>query len=744
MADQLQRIPEPSGGPPAYAAWAAPDESHEDPGWVRHYLRIARDQKRTLWGVILGVLALVALGTTLAKPMYESTATVLVRGQKHVLPPNAGSISPLISNLLEGVGFDDSVDTQVALMQSDTITERALAKCGLDKNDKSKYDIEVRPQGNARVAEVRARARTPRLAAKLANTIVSEYLALDRDINQESAGQAADFVQGQLKEIESKLTAAERKLRDYKQQSGVVALDAQTQEMVTRFAEVEAGYQEALSTKAGSSARIGQVREQLRGVDPSVVASVLVAPSPEATQLRETLTTLETKRADLLQEYLPTSEAVRAVDAQIEDAKTRLVALSRREADTIVQERRETLNPIHQQLLENLAELQGTLLSSQVRSRLLGNLVNQQHATLEGLPQQEFELANLTRDVKTYASLFTLLTTKHQELQITQESELSTARPLDMAEADPHPVSPRWLLNLALALVLGAVLALMAALARDHLDERVKSDGEVARALGAPVVGHLLAAQNPPALVCDGAQPSPLGEAYRMLRSNVMLSAAQRPMQTLLVTSAAPREGKSMTAANLAVVLAKQGRSVILVDGDLRKPSLHERFAVSNEVGLVSALSGAAGVDQILHETQVENLLLVPSGPRADNPPDLLASEPALRLIAALRQRADVVIFDSPPSLALSDAQILASRVDGVLLVVDSEVALKRGLMRVREQMDHAGAHVIGAVLNRIDARRGTFGETYYHYYRQYLGDEPPQGRRPRVPRPCRELPPPR
>jgi len=739
MAHHLERMAEPSGGGPGYGAWLAAPEAADDAGRVRHYLRMARDQRRTLLGVTAAVVALVALATALAKPMYESTATVLVRGQQGVLPPAASAVSSAISGLVD-VTFDDSLDTQIAILESKTITDRALEACGLAEADPSAYRIDVSPEGNARVAEVRVRARRPELSARLANRLVAEYLALDREINQESAGQAAAFVREQLEQVEKRLGEAEEALRDFKEESGAVALDSQTEEMVRRFAEVEAAYQSALSERASSEARIGQVREQLTGVDPSVVASLTVAPSPEAKLLRETLTQLETQRADLLQDYLPTSRAVRAIDEQIEDAKDRLAALSRQEADTIISERRETLNPIHQSLLEDLGGLQGSLLSAQVRSRLLGDVVRRQQTQLARLPQKQFTLANLTRDVQTYARLFTLLTAKHQELQITQQSELPTARQLDVAEANPERVSPRWLLNLVLAAMLGAVLAVLAALTRDHLDERVKSDGDVAHALGAPVVGHVLAEKNAPTLVSDGQQPSPMGEAYRMLRSNVMLSAAERPMQTVLVTSAAPQEGKSMTAANLAVVMAKQGRSVILVDGDLRRPTLHERFGVDNQVGLSTALAGEAGVEQALQETKIENLLLLPSGPPVENAADLLASEPAQRLIAALRQRADYVVFDSPPSVALSDAQVLASRLDGVLLVVDTEVGLRRGLLRLREQMEHAGARVIGAVLNRVDPRRGAFGETYYRYYREYFGPGPRQGRRPEGGRPS--LPP--
>jgi capsular exopolysaccharide synthesis family protein len=730
MGNHLQRISEPAGSPAPYAAWLASPAPAEEPGRARHTLRVLRDQRRTIGAVILGVVALVALATALAKPMYESTATVLVRAPKRLLPSAASGIAsavPGLSNLLD-MSFDDSVDTQVAILQSDTITEQALDACGLDKNDTSSWDIDVRPSGNASVAEVRARARTPQLAAKLANAVVAAYLALDHKINQESAGQAADFVAGQLKQVEARLNQEERTLRDFKQRSGAVALDSQTKEMVSRFADVEAAYHEALAARAASTAQIGQVHAQLKGVDPSVVASVATVPSPEAKDLRDTITTLETRRAELLQEYLPTSDTVRAVDAQIQDARDRFTKLARQNADTIVDERRETLNPIHQALLQNLAELQGAQLSSQVRSGVLGGLVKQQRDELARLPEKQFELASLMRDAETDENLYTMLTTKHQELQITQESELPNARQLDVAKVKPHPrpVSPRRALNLALAIVLGTVLALMVALTRDQLDDRAKSDGEVAHALGAPVLGHILATKNPPALVSDGPQPSPLGEAYRVLRSNVLLSAVQRPMQTVLITSMAAKEGKSMTAANLAVVLAKQGRSVILVDGDLRRPTLHQRFGVGNERGLSNVLEGTAGVEEVIRETKVANLFLVPSGPAPENPPDLLASEPTLRLIAALKQRADIVIFDSPPSLALSDAQILASRLDGVLLVVDTEVALRRGLTRLREQMDHAGAHVIGAVLSRIDPDRGAFGDTYYHYYRDYLGEERP------------------
>lgn len=207
---------------------------------------------------------------------------------------------------------------------------------------------------------------------------------------------------------------------------------------------------------------------------------------------------------------------------------------------------------------------------------------------------------------------------------------------------------------------------------------------------------------------------SPVAEAYRSLRTNLEFSSLDKPLRTMIVTSAAPEEGKSTVLANLAVVMAQAGKHVILVDCDLRRPSLHELFGISNHTGLTTALLDEAAAELPLRETGVPGLRLLPSGPLPPNPAELLDSRRMAELIETLRNQADIVLFDAPPVIAVADAAILASKVDGVLLVINAGVTKREHAQRAKAALERVNARLVGTVLNNVDLDMSLYG--YYSH----------------------------
>ncbi len=208
---------------------------------------------------------------------------------------------------------------------------------------------------------------------------------------------------------------------------------------------------------------------------------------------------------------------------------------------------------------------------------------------------------------------------------------------------------------------------------------------------------------------------SPVSEAYRTLRTNLEFSSLDEPLRTMVVTSPGPEEGKSTTLANLAVTLAHAEKRVILVDCDLRRPSQHEIFGLSNGVGLTTMVVDEEAMrDPPLLETGVEGLQLLPSGPLPPNPSELVGSRRMAEIISALSERADIVLFDAPPVIAVTDAAVLASRVDGVLLVIKAGATKRDHAKRAKALLDKVNAHVVGAVLNNVK-----MDTSYYSYYRE-------------------------
>jgi polysaccharide biosynthesis transport protein len=306
--------------------------------------------------------------------------------------------------------------------------------------------------------------------------------------------------------------------------------------------------------------------------------------------------------------------------------------------------------------------------------------------------------------------------------QVVQLSRVAVA---EAATRQETPVEPRVMLNVLFAGVVGLIVSLATALVGEQLDDRLTSPERLTRLVGLPALGSVAAfpADAPRTIdrIADARAATPgdtwrtagwAEESYRLLFTNLSFATADAPQRTLLVTSSQDGEGKSLTAANLAVVIAQTGQRVVLVEADLRRPSLGQLFGVQSGVGLTSLL-----VDQqqataaALRPTRVQGLSLLPSGPRQPNPSELLASHRMRDRLAELRELCDLVILDSPPVLPVSDPAVLARLVDGTLLVVDARRSRARATAESVQRLRQAGALVLGAVLNGVTA---TNGDYYY------------------------------
>jgi len=345
------------------------------------------------------------------------------------------------------------------------------------------------------------------------------------------------------------------------------------------------------------------------------------------------------------------------------------------------------------------------------------------------------ELARLENNLAQYRDSYAALLASYESIRVTEASRLSNVIVVEPAEIPDEPVSPRTLLNTLLATVVGAMLAVGVVFLVEYLDDTVKTDEDVQRELTLPTLAniarigpikepgdHLVASKHP---------RSPISEAYRVLRSNVRFAWVANPASALLVTSAEPREGKSTTAANLAVVMAQAGKRVILVDADLRRPSLDKFFGVRNDRGLTDLLvsEGLQPAD-VLKPTEVDGLEILTSGALPPNPAELLGSDSMRNLLRELEERAEMIVLDSPPVLAVADASILGSLVGSALVVVQSGKTRSESCRRGKEALQSSGVKVLGVVLNGLSRRRGSYGYYHYDYYSEEHGGAAQEGNR--------------
>lgn len=345
---------------------------------------------------------------------------------------------------------------------------------------------------------------------------------------------------------------------------------------------------------------------------------------------------------------------------------------------------------------------------------------------------------------------YSSLQRSYEDIRLAEANSLDTLTIVEPAEVPTVPIRPKTLQNVLLAAAVGLVLGASVAFLIEYLDDTIKTPADVEKDLGLTTLGTIARFGGKPLedkLITAQHSRSSVSEAYRILRTNLDFTAVDGDLKAVLVTSPNPVEGKTVTAANLAVVMAQAGRSVILADADLRRPAVHRMFHVSNEAGLTTALVRGEEVPltDLLQPTGVEGLRVLPSGPLPPNPVELLGSEQMARLVERLEGLADLVVLDTTPALPVADPAILSRVADAVILVVDAGTTRRGMALRAVEHLARAGANIAGVVLNRFSSRRS--GSYYYDYYYSSDGhgegeEEPPaSGWRPLVHRSRRERP---
>jgi capsular exopolysaccharide synthesis family protein len=360
----------------------------------------------------------------------------------------------------------------------------------------------------------------------------------------------------------------------------------------------------------------------------------------------------------------------------------------------------------------------------------------------ENLRMPEFarlELTRLETDLTSLQTRYVILLRSAEDFRLAMARYADTLTIFAPAELPRVPVAPRTLLNTVLGLISGLVLGVSTAFLLEYLDDSIRSPEDLEEGLGLQalgVIGRMRDVQAlSDALVTAPRRQAATLEAYHVLRTNLNFSDVDNPNGSILVTSAGPREGKSTTLVNLGIVMAQAGKQVILVDTDLRRPTLHKFFDLKNTQGLSDLLlePGQAD-DSLLQATGVEGLRILTSGPLPKNPPDVLGSKKMSQIVDGLRQQADMVLLDSPPVIGMADASLLAAQAQNAVLVVDIEQTPRDVLKQAKDLLEKADARVLGVIVNRLvpGRRGGYYGYYSRYYYRDYGYGETEKGKKRR------------
>lgn len=680
-----------------------------DPMLVRFW-RTALRHKLIIAAIFAACIVLAAIVTVLMKPQYTASATIEISRQEENVA-NVEGVQP------EDAGENaEFYQTQYGLLKSRSLADRVVRGLNLANDDEffAAFDIETEPADgvgldlkarqalaarilldNISIAPVRGsglidiefRSPIPELSARVTNAWANEFIDSKQDRRFASTAGAREFLESRLGELRNRLEESERQLVNYARDREIVNLSTErdgegnaTSQRSLVSAELEA-LQDALS--AATAERIAAASEAGPGVGRTALAN------PALNSLRQRRAEVAAEYARLLTQFEPGYPAARALQSQIAELdrsiageQSRLQAASSttfREASQREQQLRARLETVKSRLL------------SQEGDRIQYNIFQ--------------------READTNRQLYEALLQRYKEIGVAGVG-VSQIAIVDPAEIPNGPSSPNLLLNLLLGLMLGGFLSGLAVVSMEQIDQSITDVDEASRLLGLPVLGAIpLSGDEPVDAIKD--PKSSLSEAYVSMRTNLTLATNHGLPRTLMITSTRQAEGKSTTSISIAQVIAKLGRRVLLVDADMRNPSIHRMLDLQNEGGLSSYLAGTDDLTKLILPGPVAGMSILTAGPIPPNPSDLLSGDRMRVLSARLAEEFDTVIIDAPPVLGFADVPLLAQTVEGVAYVVESGGAKVRAIEASLDRIRQVRGHIFGLVVMKVNPQDSDYAYQY-------------------------------
>jgi len=563
--------------------------------------------------------------------------------------------------------------------------------------------VDVAPIRGSRLVNVSFTARDPKFAALAVNTLVDEYVDQNLQVKVQSSQNMLEWLAKELEKQQQKVSQSEQALSDYRDKKNALSLDDKQNIVTQRLTQLNDAMIKARTIKAQKDAVYSQVRAMSGSTSPDAIP--VIASNPSIQSLKSKIADLSQQRAQLADKYGEKWPAVQSVNANIQEAKSQLDAETAKALQTIK-------NDYETAVLEE---------------RTLSGNLDAAKADAQDLSRKSVGYNVMEREAKSNRQVYESLLAREKELSVASNSRANNVRVIDRAEVPRAPMTPggrrTWLMSLAV----GMVLAVGVAFGLDYMNDTIKTPEDVSRRLKLPFLGLVpsVRGEKHPVLTSSHV-PHDFGEAFRSLRTSLIAKYPGDGTKIIIVTSAQPLEGKTTTAANIAMALAYGGARVLLVDADMRRPGLHRPLRLTNERGLSQVLIGQARVRDVIQRTVDPNLLAITAGKTPPNPSELLASERMKTLLSNLSHGPfDWIIVDTPPVLAVTDAVILAPGVSGVTFVVGAEMTRRRLAERAIETITSSHPKVTAVVLNKVDFARNKYYYSRYHghQYKNYYAE---------------------
>jgi capsular exopolysaccharide synthesis family protein len=740
--------PFPPGGyyqlpPPGYSGYAPPPFQEEKEVHLRDYWKVIHKRRWIVVAFFFIVLIATAVGTLTMKPIYRGTATIQINKE-----------NPQIVDFKEIFAVNtmdmDYYQTQYKILESRTLARRVIQTLKFSERPEFQpkpetpfqkwksslrtsllgffgspdqeasesggetflinhflTKLKIEPIRNSRLVKIHFDSNSPQLSTQVSNTLAAAYIQQNLEARFVSTEQAKQWLTRQLEDLKAKVESADENLQEFGSKHDIISLEEKENVTMQRLTELNETLTKAEAERMAKEALYKQTQGRNFDSFPSILENKLIQ------DLKQTIIQLEAQYMKLSETFKPEYPEMVRLKNQMESLQKRLNS----EIDKIILGMRSDYE------------------SSLRKEALLRQAFQQQKAKALEMKEKGIQYNILKREADTNRDLYKGLLLRMKEAGVSAGITASNIQIVDQAELPTKPYKPNKRLNLLLAAVVGLFLGVGLAFFFEYLDNTIKTPEDLEQWARLPSFGMVPEISNgrrrrlergasyPVELITYGHPKSMLSEAYRSIRTSILLSFSEKPPKKITITSPNPAEGKTTTVINTAIALSQTGAQVLIIDADMRKPKVHKIFNHENGMGLSNFLSGHGDLDSIVEESEVPNLFFIPAGPVPPNPSELLGSNLFKNMLASLETRFDHILLDSPPVLGFADSIILSTCVNGVILTVLGGRTPRETLLRAKEALQQSQTKILGVVINRVDIRRSDYGYYYYRYH-SYYGKE--------------------
>src|SRR5712671_1734940 len=738
---------------PSVADFGRPPGLHVYPEVASHesalgeYIRVLMKRKWTVLACLFTIFSVVAIASLKMTPVYEASGSIAIN------KPDSGLVNFSNSPSFSLDSYDPTeLETEVKILQSDLLALQVVKELSLDRRPEfggttsalpSSEDLAPDPlqadsgrtssllsgfRGNLKVTlapsthivEVHFRSPDKELAANVVNTLMSTYTENNFKSRFDSTMQASDWLSKQLVDLQMKVETSQEKLVRYQKEHEILGIYEKETITTAKLDELNKALTSAESERMDKES----FYRLIESGDPDAIASSaggLDKGGSGGQPASGLLESLSSKQADL-------KIQIADLNTQFGPAYPKLAQLNNQLQEIDLQ--------IQAEMKKIASKVRGQYMTALQRENMLHDALEKQKQLANKLNESAIEYSLLKRDVDTNRQLYEGLLEKLKEAGVSAGLKSNNFRIVDSARVPNSPVEPNVPRNLGFALVLGLTTGIGLAFLLEGLDNTVRTTEQAQIISGLAPLGMiplgskttregsgakrlaLASSKEAVELVTQVRPQSQMAESYRALRTSLLLSSLGAPPKVIMITSALPQEGKSTTSINCAVVLAQKGVRVLLIDADLRRPSIHKTLGMGPRSGLSNVLTGSTTLQQaITHTTILPNLDVLPAGTLPPNPAELLASSNMRDVLIELREKYDHIVVDTPPTLSVTDAVVLSPRADAIVLVIRSGHTTKQALRRSRDILMQVNAKVAGVLLNAVD-----LSSPDYYYYYEYQG----------------------